>query len=284
MISVIIPTYNRAATITGSVQSILRQTYQDLELIVVDDGSTDGTAGLLENLPLRYIYQANAGAAKARNTGIEAASGDYISFHDSDDLAYPDKLRRELDFMAKTGADIVSCNLRMQNYQMPHNLPTGIITNQSLYGIGTQSLLLKASVAKSNPFPLGLPAYEDFAYLYGLSKNYKLAHLNEVLVEYSYTENSLSRSDAKKRLAIEKILAMYPELADESATYQIFMLIKAIAEYKEELDYQTTLTTLYHEYPNPKTACYHYLAKAGLFPLVVYLKEHLPGGLRNFFK
>lgn len=78
MISVIIPSYNRARTIVNSVQSVLQQTYSNIEVIVVDDGSTDDTADLLQKIDdkrLKYVYQENAGACAARNKGIQISKG-----------------------------------------------------------------------------------------------------------------------------------------------------------------------------------------------------------------
>jgi len=86
--SIIIPTFNRAHVIKRAIDSVLNQAFQDFELIVVDDGSTDGTRELLENTygtKLRYVYQQNAGVCTARNTGAGLADGKYLIFLDSDD-------------------------------------------------------------------------------------------------------------------------------------------------------------------------------------------------------
>lgn len=97
MISVILPVFNRASTIVNCIDSILASEYHYFELIVVDDGSTDGTAGIIHDYEqkdhrIKYIYQNNAGVSNARNTGIETATGDWIVFCDSDDGFRPDHL------------------------------------------------------------------------------------------------------------------------------------------------------------------------------------------------
>ena len=91
MVSVIIPTYNRAAYIVEALESVFAQTYGDCEIIVVDDGSTDDTKAVLQShmARIRYIYQENAGVSVARNTGISAATGEWIAFLDSDDQWRP---------------------------------------------------------------------------------------------------------------------------------------------------------------------------------------------------
>ena len=103
MISVIIPTYNRAGTLLAAAQSVLQQTYRDIELIIVDDGSTDDTSKVVSALQdgrVRYIpLGKNCGACAARNRGIDEAKGEYIAFQDSDDLWHSDKLEREFAFL-----------------------------------------------------------------------------------------------------------------------------------------------------------------------------------------
>ena len=91
MISAIIPTYNRAWCVREAVDSVLAQRGAELECIVVDDGSTDGTRETLQGLPIRYIRQSNRGPAAARNVGIAEAKGEFLAFLDSDDLWRRDK-------------------------------------------------------------------------------------------------------------------------------------------------------------------------------------------------
>lgn len=98
-ISVVIPTYNREKWISKAIDSVLAQTYTDLEIIVVDDGSTDHSRQVIGNYGgrVRYIYQTNAGVGAARNRGIMEAHGEWVAFLDSDDEWFPDKLDTQLD-------------------------------------------------------------------------------------------------------------------------------------------------------------------------------------------
>ncbi|MCB0164421.1 MAG: glycosyltransferase [Anaerolineae bacterium] len=94
-VSVVIPSYNRADLLPHAIQSVLDQSYTDLEIIVVDDGSTDHTRQVIQDIThpkVRYIYQENRGLSGARNTGIEVSRGEFIAFLDSDDIIYPNKL------------------------------------------------------------------------------------------------------------------------------------------------------------------------------------------------
>ncbi|MDZ7288429.1 MAG: glycosyltransferase [candidate division KSB1 bacterium] len=102
MISVIIPTFNRATFLREAIDSVLAQTEQDFELIVVDDGSTDQTRELIAEYGgrVRYLYQSNRGVSAARNLGIRHATGKLIAFLDSDDLWLPKKLARQVKWLA----------------------------------------------------------------------------------------------------------------------------------------------------------------------------------------
>lgn len=93
--SVIVPVYNGAATVRRAIDSVLDQTFPTLEIIVVDDGSTDDTAQVVAKAGERvsYLYQSNAGVAAARNAGAQRAKGDWLAFLDADDYYYPDRLR-----------------------------------------------------------------------------------------------------------------------------------------------------------------------------------------------
>lgn len=102
-VSVIIPTYNRAHLIKQSVQSVLEQSYQDFEIIIVDDGSNDGTDQVIRNLgkpeKIIYRYQENQGRSKARNNALQIATGQYITFLDSDDIYLLNKLQVQVEYL-----------------------------------------------------------------------------------------------------------------------------------------------------------------------------------------
>jgi glycosyltransferase involved in cell wall biosynthesis len=101
MVSVIIPTYNRAHLLKRALDSVTSQTHKDWELIVVDDGSIDNTADIVESIEdtLRYFSITHSGVSKARNTGLEHARGEWIAFLDSDDYWLPAKLAKQLEYL-----------------------------------------------------------------------------------------------------------------------------------------------------------------------------------------
>ena len=118
-VSVIMPAYNRETYIRESIDSVLAQRFTDFELIVVDDGSTDATAAIVESYTdrrIRLIRQSNRGVSVARNTGLEAARGRFITFLDSDDLYYPDFLNTLFRLIRSTKTDMVFCDFS-ESYQ-----------------------------------------------------------------------------------------------------------------------------------------------------------------------
>lgn len=115
MLSVIMPVYNAAKYLRDAANSVLDQTFQNIELILVDDGSNDGSGELCDALAqvdsrVRVIHQKNAGVAAARNTGLNAACGEYIGWVDSDDLVHSEMFEIMLALMEQYGADIVQCS------------------------------------------------------------------------------------------------------------------------------------------------------------------------------
>jgi glycosyltransferase involved in cell wall biosynthesis len=119
-VSVVIPAFNAGGFINRTINSVLAQTYNDYEVIVVDDGSTDNTAEAVKSYgtKVRYIYQPNAGDGPARNTGINAAKGKWIAFLDHDDEWLPEKLEKQIKIL-KENPDLkwCSCSYYKQSYQ-----------------------------------------------------------------------------------------------------------------------------------------------------------------------
>ena len=125
MISVIIPVYNTASYLENCIRSVMNQTYRDLEIICVDDGSSDSSPDILralaeEDSRILVITQKNAGVSAARNAGLDAARGDYITFADSDDEVEPDLYETLLKLAKEHGADMAHCGYRRINADGTH--------------------------------------------------------------------------------------------------------------------------------------------------------------------
>lgn len=117
LVSVVIPTYNRAAVVCRTIDNVFEQTYRNIEVIVVDDGSTDNTQAVLAQYGnrIQVAVQANAGPAIARNRGAKLAHGELLAFQDSDDLWKPSKLQRQVNLLQKNrAAPCCLCNVLMR--------------------------------------------------------------------------------------------------------------------------------------------------------------------------
>ncbi len=221
MISVIMPVYNRENTVTDAVNSVLGQTYSDLELIIVDDGSDDRSKERISSIHdtrLRYVYEANSGACAARNAGIDLARGDYIAFHDSDDMWHADKLEKEYQALIENKADLVFCKLVRNDPDgkkvfLPEHMENGFLSPvRNLFGIGTQTLLGRKEVFDDCRFDTSMPRFQEFELLLRISEKYSIYCLDEGLVDYYIGTDSVSSNPDKLLAACEMIMAKYPSL------------------------------------------------------------------------
>src|SRR5262245_32159351 len=152
LISCILPVFNGERYLREALKSIFQQTYQPLEIIVTDDGSTDGTAAIVADYgeDIRYLRQANAGAPAARNLGLRAARGEFIAFLDADDLWHREKLARQMAcFQTRPQLDL--CVTHLQNFWIPelHGEAARFHNHrltQALPGYVTQTLLARRSL------------------------------------------------------------------------------------------------------------------------------------------
>jgi glycosyltransferase involved in cell wall biosynthesis len=188
LVSVIIPTYNRARTIERAVNSVLGQSWEPIEIIVVDDGSTDRTADILTGYSdkIRLIRQKNQGPSAARNAGIKAAKGEIISFLDSDDSWLPEKMERQVRLLQATesaGVKCCVCNATMEfatgtvtsfaTAELRPELREGVWTNPAEILV-TRFLLFNQVVAVRRE-ALDQAGYFRQDLPYGLNDDYDLA-------------------------------------------------------------------------------------------------------------
>lgn len=218
MISIIIPTYNRADTIRKSIISVLEQTYKNFELIIVDDGSTDNTKeiiGSINDERLKYIrHIVNRGACAARNTGIDVAIGEYIAFQDSDDIWHSDKLEKQLNIIEETNADIVFCNLLTESHML-HYKPGFIKKGKNVLGIATPTILGKAAIFKEMKFDERMPRLQDFEILLRIQEKYTMYFQDEILIDYCCSGDRITTSPIKLLQACELLLEIHPNLTKQ---------------------------------------------------------------------
>ncbi|WP_167604639.1 glycosyltransferase family 2 protein [Maribellus sediminis] len=230
LVSVIIPTYNRANVIAESINSVLNQTYSNLELIIVDDYSTDNTEEIIRNMGDRrlvyYKLDKNRGACFARNYGIEKARGELIAFQDSDDIWLPTKLEKQVSCINELDGSygMVYCSFT-RNYGSKSIVPrpqekntSGNIHKKLLYGnfIGTPTILCKRDIFnKTGSFDDSLTALQDWDLVLRISKEYKIMHLKESLVNARITSDSITKNFNKGILAREYFFSKHKEDMDK---------------------------------------------------------------------
>ena len=206
MISVIIPLYNKERQIRATLESVLNQSYTDFEIIVVDDGSTDGSAAIVESVQdarLRLIRQENGGVSAARNRGIREARGEYVAFLDADDLWDPDFLKtlHQLSVLYPDSS-VYACNYDFVSPDGTHR-PTiirrlpftgahGILSNYfevascSHPPICSISIMVKKEAMQAiGGFPLGIKSGEDLLTWARLACSYKIAYTRRVTAHYT---------------------------------------------------------------------------------------------------
>jgi glycosyltransferase involved in cell wall biosynthesis len=227
LVSVVLPTYNRAYLIDRAIRSVLNQTYKDFELIVIDDGSTDNTEKVVKEFRekdkrIKYIqHEKNKGAAVARNTGIKAAKGEYIAFQDSDDEWVPEKLEKQMKAFDKAtpNVGVVYTDMQRRNkdggikyWHSPTVIYGNLINQKTLdyqvMNIGIQSALIKKECFnRIGLFDENFPGYEDLELFIRLSKDCFFYHIKDPLVKYYATEGLSSNANANliaRELLLEK--------------------------------------------------------------------------------
>lgn len=244
-VSVILPTYNRGYILKRAIMSVLEQTYTDIELIIVDDGSTDNTRRIVDEIEdhrMKYIQTTiNRGVAAARNEGLEYATGAYIAFQDSDDYWKKEKLELQIKKISEENAGF--CYHKVQ-YDFgnggivvlpPESIPPekkcGDIYGQLLYDnmVDCPALCVRAECLREiGLFDETLRALEDYDLALRLGHAYRAAFVDEVLVEKNYTPNSVSLQSINYLNASCSILAKYK--ADYIATNTMNHRLERILE------------------------------------------------------
>jgi len=227
LVSVILPTYNRSNILSRAIESVLIQTYENLELIIVDDASTDDTEEVVssyEDDRINYIQKTdNQGGAAARNTGILKSDGEIVAFIDSDDEWAPSKLQKQVDVFikdAKVGVVYTGTTLVNNSKKTKGKVPTekGYIYNKQLYmdNISPTSAVAvrRECFTLVGLFDPSLEARQDYDLWLRLSRNYKFDYVSESLVTiYREHEDRISSNISNRIQGQLRILKkIQPEL------------------------------------------------------------------------
>jgi glycosyltransferase involved in cell wall biosynthesis len=226
IVSVIIPLYKGERYIAKAVQSVLDQTFQNFELIIVNDGSPDNCKEIIQSYlrdpRVKYIEQLNAGVANARNTGIRHATGDYLAFLDQDDLWHVTKLAKQVDFMEKhPEAALSHCNVGFIDAEgrtlatpawawvketTGHCAEDLILANR----IATLTVLLRRScIDKIGMFRQELAPADDWDLWLRLSVCYSFGFIPELLGYYRLHGNNESKKFLKMRIAETRVIERF---------------------------------------------------------------------------
>ena len=271
LISVIVPVYNVAQYLEKSIASIQQQTYQNLEIILVDDGATDESGRLCEQIAeqderVLVYHKENEGLSQARNDGLKQAHGDYVIFIDSDDYIHPEMIASLYQQLVKEDADVSSCGVMnvYANSESPQTenqddyfvCDTETFLREYLIGEkipGTIcNKLIKKEIAAQLTFPKVL-IYEDAYYHFDLIKvakkyvvntkpYYYYFHRGDSITTKPYAEKDLAYIDIYQKFYIE-VVKEYPNLTEVAffrlAYAHFFILDKMLLDdnFKEFKDY-----------------------------------------------
>jgi glycosyltransferase involved in cell wall biosynthesis len=239
LVSVVLPTFNRAQTLPRAIRSILAQDYENLEVLVVDDGSTDDTADVMAQFDdprVRYLPQAaNRGASRARNAGLRECRGEYIAFQDSDDEWLAGKLRRQVELAQSAGPGPVTVfhpkvmyGRDAQGVYGPYrvcclpmfeagSLPDFRRAVHEINIISPQALLInRAALEAVGPFDQRLVNNNDWAFAIDLIYRTRVLYIEDPLVMTYLQNDSISkikRSGARSQLLIMRKLRRCGDVA-----------------------------------------------------------------------
>lgn len=238
LISVVVPAYNAASTLAATLDSVLAQTYENIEVLVVDDGSTDATAGITRawvrrDARVRLLEQPNGGVASARNHGLAAARGDYVAPIDADDLWHPTKLAKQMCVMLAGGPGMglvyalfraideqgvvlwTQTRFQCEGSVLARHVYANFVSN------GSSLLLRKAAALAVGGYDVGLRAAaaqgcEDYLLQLQIAARYRFGCVPEYLVGYRQVAGSMSSNTTQMRrshrLMLDRIRTVCPAL------------------------------------------------------------------------
>ena len=214
LVSIIITSYNYGRYLADAIESSLNQTYSNIEIIIVDDGSTDNTKKIAEQFPVKYVFEKNQGVAVAKNYGINLSKGEFFICLDGDDKLSPKYVEKTINQILKrsstgfvyTGSTVWDENSSLENIWMPKRL----LSKYSLFvgwhgAIGPIMVRRKAFESLDHGFDPAFPAHEDMDVCFRiLSKSWKSDVVYEPIHWYRIHSNSLNpTTDKQKKIASE---------------------------------------------------------------------------------
>jgi len=229
LVSVIIPSYNSSQYISKAIESVLNQTYKHIELIIIDDGSTDNTNEIIAkyNDKLIYYYQENSGPAKARNIGVSLCRGNYVAFLDADDYWDKTKLEKTISiFNCRKDVGIVCSNLKYVDLKgnIIHLRRLGDLSSEEIKYKMYQSSLISPITAvfkkqlfvETGGFDQALKFAEDWDLFFKMTRKCDIYAIDEYLSYYVIHSNSMMRSSKYKELLLENSITVIKRMYIDS--------------------------------------------------------------------
>lgn len=217
-ISVIIPNYNYGRYLAETIESVLAQTYPAVEVIFIDDGSTDESIEVAMRYPITVLSQRNQGVSTARNNAAAKASGDYLLFLDSDDLLYPDSLAVMLEALDAAGSKVAYCYGQLQYFGEKNDIFTSANFDPSelskLNYIQTSALIKRDVFDSVGGFDRGFDLREDWELFIRIwHHGYAGIHIPRPVIKYRKhrpKKTVRAMSKVRKRLSDVKLVRLYP--------------------------------------------------------------------------
>jgi len=242
-VSIIVPAYNVESYIEKCLESLVNQTLEEIEIIVVNDGSTDNTKLKIENFlsrypdKIKYLEKENGGLSDARNFGIPSANGKYIGFIDSDDYVELNMFEKMYKIAKAENSDMVECNFTWE-YPKRQRIDTGKIYQNPKEAfiharvVTWNKIIKRETLKKANiKFPKGL-RYEDVEFFYKLLPSLnKISFVKEPLVHYIQRDNSIINSQNEK---VKDIFNVWDNI------FKFYKQNNLFQEYKNEIEYTYT--------------------------------------------
>jgi glycosyltransferase involved in cell wall biosynthesis len=226
LVSVIIPTFNRAWAIKNAIDSVLAQDYDPIEIIVIDDGSTDHTPDLLEEYgnKIRVMTQENCGVSAARNLGIKGSNGTFIALLDSDDTWEPDKISCQIEFFEQNPAALI-CQTeeiwirkgKRVNPKVKHKKPSGMIFEPSLHLclVSPSSVMIQKKLFElKGYFNEDFPVCEDYDLWLRIAADYPIFLIDKpCTIKHGGHDDQLSAHRSQDKYRIASILGLIQSCA-----------------------------------------------------------------------
>lgn len=259
LVSIIMPVYNSEDYVQRAIESVFSQIYDNYELIIIDDGSTDSSKSIIFKYKdkIKYIYQGNAGASAARNNGVNNSSGELVAFLDADDMWYPEKLKFQVEAYINEPSAVLIHTEVDQSSSFKGFIPINTLDTKAVHkpflevfeypNLKTPSVMIPKKVLdKIGMFNVDLPTAEDKDLFLRCSYNELVLYIPQKLVYCSVFPGSLCddlRSYSDNITVIDNFLSLHPEFYTKNKTLVHTVKSRIYCEYADDLCYKNICFT-----------------------------------------